>query len=167
MGPEEFAEQIAQYHEDGMGFGVLVKLYAMAEASLEDCLIQSANTEIVDPTLITCEPVTVEQMVSEFTSGSGMGQLFKEYGKPALLGVGHVRKALQNLPQATMTPTPTTIVTPSATPVPPTASGDVQFGNQKSNNGNGNDNGNGNGNNNSNSHKPVKVKTPNPHKPNK
>jgi hypothetical protein len=75
-------DEIASYHEDGMGFGVLVKLYAMAAESLEAC----ADTGD--------EPcgMTVEELVEAFRSGMGMGQLFKEYGKPAILGVGHVRQ---------------------------------------------------------------------------
>jgi hypothetical protein len=67
--------EIAAYHDDGMGFGVLVKLYAIAGASESG--------------------VSVEDLVGMFKDGMGMGQLFKEYGKPGLLGVGHVRKALK------------------------------------------------------------------------
>ena len=79
MGPEEFAEQIAMYHDEGIGFGVLVKLYAMAE----DCggslrwTCRSAGV-VVDPAQPACEAVTVEQLVSEFQGGAGMGQLFKD-----------------------------------------------------------------------------------------
>ncbi len=151
-GPQEYAEQIALYHESGMGFGVLVKLYAMAEAAVEDCLNQSvltASVEAVDPEQTTCVAVTVDQLVTEFVSGTGMGQLFKDYGKPALLGVGHVKKAYKNLPaEVTVTPNPS--LTP--TPVP---SGDAStLQNQKSNNGYGNSKSNGNGN------KPVKTPKP-------
>jgi hypothetical protein len=158
MGPEEYAEQIAMYHDEGMGFGVLVKLYAMAEDAVQACLDQQANNsgegETVDPTQPACDAVTVEQLVAEFQSGVGMGQLFKSYGKPALLGVGQVRKSLQNQteePQLTSTPEPGMGLM------------DTQTLNQKSNNGNGNGNGNGN----TNPHKPPKVKTPKPHGPNK
>lgn len=72
--------QIASYHEEGMGFGVLVKLYAMAAESAEACV----GAE---------EPcgVTVQELVEAFKSGVGMGQLFKEYGKPSILGIGHVK----------------------------------------------------------------------------
>lgn len=76
-------DDIAAYHEDGMGFGVLVKLYQMAAESQEACL------DAED----ACG-VTVEELVEAFQSGQGLGQLFKEYGKPSMLGVGHVRKAL-------------------------------------------------------------------------
>ncbi len=65
--------EIAAYHDDGMGFGVLVKLYAIAGAN----------------------GVSVEDLVGMFKDGVGMGHIFKEYGKPGLLGVGHVRKALK------------------------------------------------------------------------
>lgn len=137
--PEEFAEQIAMYHDEGIGFGVLVKLYAMAEDAVKACADLQAAGVVVDPTLPACEAVTVEQMVTELQSGTGMGELFKTYGKPALLGVGHVRKALQNQPE--VQPTLTTTPEPGLT-----TSREEQFKKQKSNNGKGNGNGNGNGN---------------------
>jgi len=31
-------------------------------------------------------------MVAAFRAGTGMGELFQEYGRPAMLGVGHVRE---------------------------------------------------------------------------
>jgi hypothetical protein len=75
-------DEIAAYHEDGLGFGVLVKLYAMAAASQEAC----DDEESADP----CG-VTVEELVEAFQSGTGMGDLFKEYVRPSVRGVGHVR----------------------------------------------------------------------------
>jgi hypothetical protein len=75
-------DEIDAYHEDGYGFGVLVKLYAMAAASQEAC----AGVE--DP----CG-VTVEELIDAFQSGIGLGELFAEYGRPSLRGVGHVRHA--------------------------------------------------------------------------
>lgn len=144
MGPEEFAEQIAMYHADGMGFGVLVKLYAMAEAAVEACVNQPVSTEVVDPTQPACEAVTVEELVSEIQGGAGMGQLFKEFGKPALLGVGHVKKAMQHQ-QEELSATPT--------PDPGIVGGDLQ--NQKTNNGHTKGN------------KPARLTTPKPHGPNK
>jgi len=78
-------DEIASYHEDGMGFGVLVKLYAMA-AKLEEVCAEAGD-----------EPcgATVEELVAAFRSGQGMGQLFKEYSRPSLLGVGHVKQELR------------------------------------------------------------------------
>lgn len=78
-------DEIAAYHADGMGFGALVKLYALAEASQEAC----ADAD---------EPcgVPVEKLVLAFRSGTGFGELFKEYGKPSMLGVGHVRKIVRS-----------------------------------------------------------------------
>jgi len=67
----QLGEDIAAYHEDGLGFGVLVKLYAMAADSGEP----------------------VAELIDAFQSGQDMGALFQQYGKPALLGVGHVRQA--------------------------------------------------------------------------
>jgi len=75
-------DEIAAYHEDGLGFGVLVKLYAMAAASQEAC----GDEESTEP----CG-VTVEELVQAFQSGTGMGDLFKEYVRPSIRGVGHVR----------------------------------------------------------------------------
>ncbi len=97
--PETVAAEIATYHEDGMGFGVLVKLYAMAEASRDACAAQAEDEAAVpaegEGETEECTPLLVDDLVTEFKSGSGMGTLFKEYGKPALLGVGHVKKALK------------------------------------------------------------------------
>lgn len=67
----QVSDDIAAYHASGMGFGVLVKLYALA---------QDSDGELL-----------VEDLVTEFNSGMGMGQIFKTYGKPSKLGVGHVR----------------------------------------------------------------------------
>lgn len=63
-------DDIAAKHDDGFGFGVIVKLYALAMESGED----------------------LEALFEMFDSGTGMGHLFKEFGKPGLLGVGHVRQ---------------------------------------------------------------------------
>jgi hypothetical protein len=120
VSPEQLAEEIAMYHEEGLGFGVLVKLYAMAEASKEGCAPQTDPEATPDPNATpegdgttaaaepTCTVVTVADLVTQFQNGTGMGQLFKEYGKPALLGVGQVRKAAKQLtpaPEETIVPT--------------------------------------------------------------
>jgi DNA-binding FrmR family transcriptional regulator len=84
----QVSEQIAAYHEDGMGFGVLVKLYAIAQEHAEDCLTAAAEDGTTCP--------TVEELVALFQSGVGMGQIFKEYGKPDKLGVGHVRQEVND-----------------------------------------------------------------------
>jgi len=72
------AEQIGAYHDEGMGLGVLVKLYAMADAY----------------------GVPVDELITRFKNGEGLGQLFKDesLGKPDLLGVGHVFNALGKNP---------------------------------------------------------------------
>jgi hypothetical protein len=75
-------DEIAAYHEEGLGFGVLVKLYAIAAASQEGC-DEEESTELCG--------VTVEELVEAFRSGMGIGDLFREYGRPSILGVGHVR----------------------------------------------------------------------------
>ena len=85
---QQASDQIAAYHDSGMGFGVLVKLYAIAQASQEGC--------VPDPTQQTICGVSVEELVAQVQAGVGMGQLFKEYGKPDKLGVGHVRQDLKD-----------------------------------------------------------------------
>ncbi|MRR32253.1 hypothetical protein EG834_18435 [bacterium] len=89
LGP--IGEEIASLHEQGMGFGVLVKLYAMAEEAALTC----AQSEKSD-----CAGISAGELVAAFQSGTGMGQLFKEYGKPALLGVGHVKQELKEMEAA-------------------------------------------------------------------
>lgn len=76
--PAEFAA----YHEQGLGFGVLVKLYAIAAESQEACATgQSAQA---------CVAVTVEGLVAAFRSGTGMGELFRQHGRPSVVGVGQM-----------------------------------------------------------------------------
>jgi hypothetical protein len=84
----EAGDRIAAYHEDGLGFGVLTKLFAMAQESQEAC----AGMELAEGEVCG---VTVEELVAAFQSGAGIGQLFKEHGKPSMVGVGHVRKDLK------------------------------------------------------------------------
>ncbi|MEN8241498.1 MAG: hypothetical protein ABFS17_06235 [Chloroflexota bacterium] len=101
----DVGEDIGQYHDDGIGFGVLVKVYAIYEQAQLVCnevvveeladegeVVEEAeedaaeeDTEEIDP----CD-VTVEGLLEEL-EGMGLGQLFKIYGKPAIMGVGHVR----------------------------------------------------------------------------
>jgi hypothetical protein len=77
-------DEIAGYHEEGVGFGVLVKLYALAAESMEACAEDGAVGD---------EPcgLSVGDLLREFNGGTGLGQLFKEYGRPSIRGVGHVR----------------------------------------------------------------------------
>lgn len=86
-GVVDAGDRIADLHEDGLGFGVIVKLFAMAAESQEACADEEPSGD---------EPcsVTVDELVEAFQSGTGMGQLFQEFGRPSMLGVGHVRKAL-------------------------------------------------------------------------
>ena len=79
--------QIADYHDSGMGLGVLVKLFEMANSACDD----AAEGE-------TCVPLDVDALVSEFESGTGLGVLFKDYGKPENTGVGQIFKSLDETP---------------------------------------------------------------------
>jgi hypothetical protein len=80
-------DQIAYYHDQGIGFGVLVKLSAMAEQFDYECRTGN-NPE-------ACE-ISLEDLIQSFQEGTGLGEMFKIYGKPELLGVGHVRKAMND-----------------------------------------------------------------------
>ena len=84
VGILDVGDAIAAYHEDGLGFGVLVKLYAIAAEAQEAC--EGEGTEGA------CD-VNIEALVSAFQSGTGMGELFQQYGRPSITGVGHVRHA--------------------------------------------------------------------------
>jgi hypothetical protein len=85
-------DDIAAYHEDGYGFGVLVKVYAIVEAANEGCGEETAAPEEGEEGA-DCD-VSVEEIMTLIEDGAGMGQLFKEYGKPGLVGVGHIRQLM-------------------------------------------------------------------------
>jgi hypothetical protein len=95
-------DKVAELHEDGLGFGVIVKLFAMAAESQEACADDGADDDAGDAAAAEGddedEPcgVTVDELAEAFQGGTGMGQLFQEYGRPAMLGVGHVRQALRS-----------------------------------------------------------------------
>jgi hypothetical protein len=65
--------------EESVGYGVLVKMYAIAAESQEAC------EGVEGP----CG-VTVADLMAQYNSGVGMGELYKLYGKPSVLGVGHM-----------------------------------------------------------------------------
>jgi hypothetical protein len=81
----EVGDDIAAYHEDGWGFGQLVKAYAIVIEVQEACAMDAVED-------LNCD-VSVGGLLESFESGGGWGQIFKEYGKPSILGVGHVRHA--------------------------------------------------------------------------
>ena len=83
-------QQIAAYHADGMGFGVLVKFFSLSQKSMEGCA-----TATPTPDTPTCG-VTVQQLVDAFRSGTGIGLIFKQYGRPDFLGVGQAKQSLKN-----------------------------------------------------------------------
>ncbi len=73
---QQVSDKIADLHDQGMGFGVLVKLFAIASASEGG--------------------VTVDELVIQVQAGTSMGELFKAYGKPDKTGVGHVRQEMKD-----------------------------------------------------------------------
>lgn len=97
-------DEIAAYHEMGIGFGELVKIYQIAAESQAACEAEAEaagegdtgdSGDTGDTGDTTDEPcgITVEELVQMVLDGAEMGDLFALYGKPSLLGVGHVRKA--------------------------------------------------------------------------
>lgn len=86
-------EEIATLHTEGLGLGVIVKLYALAAEAQQACSSLPEGTTF-DPGAPNPCDVTVESLAADFKSGVGMGQLFKLYGKPDILGVGHVRNGV-------------------------------------------------------------------------
>lgn len=91
----DVGDDIAAYHEDGYGFGILVKLYAIVAESPECAPPAETPTEDGDPLLPEedeppCD-VTIEELLALLEEGMGLGEIFEVYGKPSLLGVGHVR----------------------------------------------------------------------------
>jgi hypothetical protein len=76
-------EVIAGLHEDqDLGFGEITKLLQIVVEAQASCTLEGVNCD-----------VTLDSLLAEYKSGVGMGELFQKYGKPSLLGVGHVRKA--------------------------------------------------------------------------
>lgn len=74
-------EQIALYHdEDDLGFGVMVKLFGIAEAAKEECAATGLNCD-----------VDIDSLIEQFKSGVSIGDLNETYGKPDTLGIGHIK----------------------------------------------------------------------------
>jgi hypothetical protein len=88
-------DNIASLHEDGLGFGVIVKLYALAAEAQEACSSLPEGATFGPGVPNPCD-VSVDSLAADFKSGTGMGVLFKLYGKPDLLGVGQVRNGVPN-----------------------------------------------------------------------
>ena len=75
-------EVIAGLHEEQeLGFGEITKLLQILAEAKDDCVFNDVNCD-----------VTLDGLIDEYKAGAGMGELFQKYGKPELLGVGHVRK---------------------------------------------------------------------------
>jgi len=135
-GQSDIAQQIAIYHEDGIGFGVLVKLYSIVANAQEIC--GSSDQD--------CTPPTIEELVIGFAPGEGLGNLFNEFNKPSLLGVGQVRKALEE--QQNLSPNPEISTKPDNPDKPGQDNNGKENGkgnDKEKGKGNGKENGKGNG----------------------
>lgn len=98
----QVSDDVASYHAAGMGFGELVKIYSLSNAT----------------------GIPVEDLLTEYRSGTGMGQLFKKYGKPPQVGVGHVRQELKQSDETD----------PGQDPLPPENGNGVDNGQDKDKN---------------------------------
>lgn len=81
--PEESIAQL--FTEEELGFGVMVKLLQLTAETKDAC--EKSGTH--------CD-VSLESLVERFQSGEGLGELFQEYGKPKVIGVGQVRQAAES-----------------------------------------------------------------------
>lgn len=71
----------ALFTEQKLGFGEITKLLQMATEASSACELEG----------IHCD-VTLDSLIEQYQSGTGMGELFQEYGKPEITGVGQVRQ---------------------------------------------------------------------------
>jgi hypothetical protein len=79
----DVGDEVMAYHEDGMGFGVLIKFYSLA-----------AETDL-----------TVEELVAMFKDGkTGLGLIFRDYGTPSMMGIGHLKQELKADSEASSDP---------------------------------------------------------------
>lgn len=84
----DVGDAIGDYHEDGYGFGILVKVYAIIEELEASCAVVPPP----DPPVAFCG-TTVAELIALLDGDASMGDLFAIYGKPSMVGVGHVRNA--------------------------------------------------------------------------
>jgi hypothetical protein len=97
----DVGDEIGGYHEDGYGFGVLVKVYAIYDEAQQACeetpevqpaLEGEVDEKVVDEATEEIDPCDVSiELLLESLEDMGLGQLFQVYGKPAIMGIGHVR----------------------------------------------------------------------------
>lgn len=85
---KSFGDEIEAYHDDGIGFGVLAKLMGITLETSKNCAGSSGATSDAQCSMTLGDLVQMKQ------DGMGIGQIFKEVVKPAILGVGHIRQAL-------------------------------------------------------------------------
>jgi hypothetical protein len=78
-------EVVAALHEEqDLGFGEMTKLLQIVVEAKASCTLEGVNCD-----------VTLDSLLAEYKEeGVGMGQLFQDYGKPEILGVGQVRNAV-------------------------------------------------------------------------
>lgn len=76
-------DEIAALHEEGWGFGDLVKAYAIVAQVQEACEEGTLEGDVCS--------LTVEQVLAEYeAAGEDWGPLFEQYGRPSILGIGHL-----------------------------------------------------------------------------
>lgn len=97
----EVGDDIGEYHDLGYGFGVLVKVYSIIEGLEASCgeeELDDLNDPPLNETANADDPVdlcetTVADLIARLDGDESMGDLFAIFGKPSMVGVGHVRNA--------------------------------------------------------------------------
>lgn len=99
----DVGDDIEAYHEDGWGYGELVKLYSISAESYESC--ETADEPVGGDGEVIVEGeepaeeddvcgVTVEELMAMMEEDDlSMGDLFEIFGRPTMMGVGHVKQA--------------------------------------------------------------------------
>jgi CxxC motif-containing protein len=96
----------SEWYEEMGSYGLIVKLEGIAAMSLAECEPEEPaddGTPTATPEAGDEEPeeecgVTVAELLEEFAKGGGLGHLFREYGRPEFMGVGHVRQQMDDSP---------------------------------------------------------------------
>lgn len=88
---EEDGFVLPEDNEDGWGWGLVAKMFGYYVMSQEEC----EGEEV-------CEPLDFAAVQAYIAEGGKLapGQLFKEFGKPEFMGVGHIRKAMEAMEDA-------------------------------------------------------------------
>ncbi len=79
-----FTEMISEYHDDGIGYGVLAKILMISLES-QDCEEDPLATEP------TCNPISFDELFALYLEGMSIGEIYDTHGKPINSGVGGLK----------------------------------------------------------------------------